>query len=263
MNRSTNGDGPGVLLCADDDSVAGSLVCAFARNGLVTTLAPDTLRGLHHVRVGEPRVVVVALADPEVTRGFVRDLRSVSSAMLVVVASEPLSPAEVAELGVHAQVPAGTDPALVSAQAAVLLDLVGQSDPGSTIEWGPLVLDTRTRRATWEGRPVEFTRLQFAILEVLVEAHGAVVSTDTLCERIWRGVPLYDGERLFAHIRRIRSKIEPAPDRPAFLLTVRGVGFRLADDTEAHTPSANGSRGWRGEERRRGDRRRLVANGSA
>jgi two-component system response regulator RegX3 len=47
---------------------------------------------------------------------------------------------------------------------------------------------------------------------------------------VW-GAPaqIGDPERLFAHIRRIRKKIEPAPSHPAFLLTVRGEGFRLAD----------------------------------
>ncbi len=251
------------LLCVDHDGTAGPLVCAFARGGMLPTLAADAERGLACLRADDHQVVVVALADRATTVRFIRDLRAISGAALVVLTDEPLPPAEVAELGVHAQMPAGSDASLVGAQAAVLLDLAAPAASASTAEWGPMTLDPRTRRATWGGRPVELTRLQFAILQVLVEARGAVVSTSTLCDRIWSGVPLYDAERLFAHVRRIRSKIEPSPDRPVFLLTVRGVGFRLADENEIRDQFRNRSRSWRGLDRRRGDRRGVRATGSA
>lgn len=258
------------LLCVYDDATAGPLACAFAHAGLITTLAGDAARCLERIRTEDHDVVVVALRGAKSERGFLRELhalRATNHSALVVLSDDPLTPGDVAALGVHAQMPAGSEPALVAAQAGVLLDLLRpgnggpdtRTDTGHTRQWGALALDTRTRQAWWDGAPVDLTRLQFSILEVLVEARGAVVTTGALCERIWHDEPVYDNERLFAHIRRIRSKIEAAPNRPAFLLTVRGVGFRLADESAVPTPTAARARGWRGPERRRGDRRRLPA----
>ncbi len=110
---------------------------------MVSTLAPDAAHGLDCARTGDHHVVVVALADAEVARHFVRGLRAVSNAMLVLLAEDPLDPGEVAELGVHAQMPAGSQPGLVSAQAVVLLSLAGTLCARSHDRGGPLVLDGR------------------------------------------------------------------------------------------------------------------------
>lgn len=259
--------GPHALLCVDGDDAAGPLVCAFARAGLLTTLAGDPSVCLDWTRTGDHDVVVVAMGGPDCRSDFLGELRKVNHSPLIVLCDQALTPGEVGDLGIHAQMPSGSDPALVAAQARVLLDLLGTgrgssrggADTPCTREWGPLTLDLRTRQARWAGAPVELTRLQFGILEALVEAGGAVIPTDTLCERIWNGEPVYDSERLFAHIRRIRSKIEDTPSRPEFLLTVRGVGFRLADPSPEPRRTTGRARAWRGPERRVGDRRRTSA----
>jgi Transcriptional regulatory protein, C terminal len=93
---------------------------------------------------------------------------------------------------------------------------------------GPLRLDTSRRQAWWSSQPLELTPAQFRILTVLADAAGAVVTNRELARRVWGSEGHLDGERIFAHIRRIRKKIETDPAKPRFLLTVRGEGFRLA-----------------------------------
>ena len=93
---------------------------------------------------------------------------------------------------------------------------------------GPLRLDTSRRQAWWCSEPLPLTPAQFRILTVLADAAGAVVTSDELAQRVWGSEGHLDGERVFAHIRRIRKKIERDPAKPRFLLTVRGEGFRLA-----------------------------------
>jgi DNA-binding response OmpR family regulator len=109
--------------------------------------------------------------------------------------------------------------------------LPGRTWPGGEAgraTWGPLTLDLSRRQAWWGAEPLELTPVQFRILTALVAAAGAVVSNGELARRVWGGEGHLDRERIFAHIRRIRKKIEDDPANPRFLLTVRGEGFRLA-----------------------------------
>jgi DNA-binding response OmpR family regulator len=106
--------------------------------------------------------------------------------------------------------------------------------------WGPLRLDPSRRLACWQSQPISLTSMQFRLLLVLVQAAGAVVSPVELSRRVWGTDFAHDGERVVAHVRRIRKLLEADPTHPRFLLTVRGEGFRLAghdaDWTAATSP---------------------------
>lgn len=100
----------------------------------------------------------------------------------------------------------------------------------ATLRWGPLELDPSKRTARWHGEPLNLTSIQFRMMELLVLAAGSLVSTAELSRHIWGPNTYEEAERIVAHIRRIRKRIEPYPSIPQFLLTVRGEGFRLADE---------------------------------
>jgi DNA-binding response OmpR family regulator len=97
------------------------------------------------------------------------------------------------------------------------------------VEWGPLRMEMARRMAWWDGAPLRLTPKQFRLLYALAHARGAVCSVAELHEAIFGDVFLGDTERLAAHVRRVRALIELDTGHPAFLLTVRGEGFRLAD----------------------------------
>jgi DNA-binding response OmpR family regulator len=102
-------------------------------------------------------------------------------------------------------------------------------EPSERSVWGPLQLDRRRRRAFWAAREISLTAQQFRLLWAMTEAQGALVTVAELSDRVYDGNVGDDRERLMGHIRRIRRLIEADPAHPAFLLTVRGEGFRLAD----------------------------------
>lgn len=78
-----------------------------------------------------------------------------------------------------------------------------------------------------EGRETALTAKEFALLNKLWEARGNIVTIDALCAALWDG-PLVGYENtLMVHIRRLREKLEEDPSHPRFLLTVRGLGYRL------------------------------------
>ena len=88
------------------------------------------------------------------------------------------------------------------------------------IDWGKGTV----RRS---GEETALTAKEFALLKKLWEARGNIVTIDALCSALWDG-PLVGYENtLMVHIRRLREKVETDPSHPKFLLTVRGLGYRL------------------------------------
>ena len=77
------------------------------------------------------------------------------------------------------------------------------------------------------GTETALTAKECALLKKLWEARGNIVTMDALCGALWDG-PLVGYENtLMVHIRRLREKIEVDPSHPQFLLTARGLGYRL------------------------------------
>jgi DNA-binding response OmpR family regulator len=97
---------------------------------------------------------------------------------------------------------------------------------GETLKLGPLVIDCAAREVVVDGRPVQLTQQEFALLEFLVRNRGRVFSRRQLLERVW-GVDYYGGSRTVdIHVRRLRMKLADAA-KP--LETVRGVGYKMRE----------------------------------
>lgn len=127
-------------------------------------------------------------------------------------------------------VDAAADAADIADRVVALLNLRRMPLVPSVVTWGPLQLELRRRQASWRGERVKLTTVQFRIMEILVLAAGGVVSHSILGRRVWGEASFEDTERLVSHIRRIRKLLEEDSAHPRFLLTVRGEGFRLADE---------------------------------
>ena len=82
------------------------------------------------------------------------------------------------------------------------------------------------------GQEIALTAKEFTLLRKLWEARGNIVTIDALCSALWDG-PLVGYENtLMVHIRRLREKVEADPSHPKYLLTVRGLGYRLKREGE-------------------------------
>ena len=77
------------------------------------------------------------------------------------------------------------------------------------------------------GSEVHLTRTEFRLLVELASSPGKILSREDLLEKVWAR-DYFDDERLVdVHVRRLRTKIEPDPANPRFVLTVRGMGYKL------------------------------------
>jgi DNA-binding response OmpR family regulator len=79
-----------------------------------------------------------------------------------------------------------------------------------------------------DGEPVTLTVTESSILRVLAAQAGDVVTRRTLLEQVWGPAYAEDTRLLDVHLSRLRSKVEDDPAHPARILTVRGVGYKLA-----------------------------------
>ena len=77
---------------------------------------------------------------------------------------------------------------------------------------------------------MHLTPLEFRVLECLVRAHGLIVTRDHIIGEVWGPDRVGDTRNLRVYVKLLRQKIEPEPDRPRFLLTEAGVGYRLEVD---------------------------------
>jgi two-component system response regulator RegX3 len=107
---------------------------------------------------------------------------------------------------------------------------------------GDLQLDTGTRRVELRGNLIALSAREFDILRLLAEAEGRVVERQHLFAAVW-GADFFGNDRaLDVYVRLLRRKIEPNPTTPRYLHTVRGVGYRLADEPGADGPPRAPSR---------------------
>jgi DNA-binding response OmpR family regulator len=98
------------------------------------------------------------------------------------------------------------------------------------IRVGELTLNAPRMRTVVAGRSIDLTPTEFALLATLARQPGRIFTRSQLLDEL-RGVAFESYERAIdSHVKNLRRKIEPDPRRPRFVLTVYGVGYRLADD---------------------------------
>jgi two-component system response regulator RegX3 len=99
---------------------------------------------------------------------------------------------------------------------------------GSVLRLGGLELDLTGHEVRVDGRLVNVTASEFQILVLLAERPEHVVPRRAIMERLWRSEHVGDQRACDMHVSNLRRKIERDPSRPERLLTVRGVGYKLA-----------------------------------
>jgi DNA-binding response OmpR family regulator len=122
---------------------------------------------------------------------------------------------------------------VVARVRAVLRRVAGEVETSTLLRAGDLALDTAARRVTVAGRPVELTPMEFELLAALARAPGRTFARSQLLQQAQAG-PLESFERTVdVHVRNLRTKLEPDPKNPRYILTVYGVGYKLAEEPDA------------------------------
>ena len=113
--------------------------------------------------------------------------------------------------------------------------LLRRALPATTIRTdvvvGGLVIDPERRTVTVDARPVELTRAEFDLLLEFATQSGIVLSRSQLLDRLHGSAQWIGPRTIDTHVKNLRLKIENDPQRPAKLITVHGVGYKLESPT--------------------------------
>ena len=120
------------------------------------------------------------------------------------------------------------EPKELSARIRALLRRARSADPEmTTMTFGDLEISPDEGLVTLGGEEVHLTKTEFRLLVELASSPGRVFSREQLLERVWEYGYFGDGRLVDVHVRRLRTKIEPDPAEPRYVVTVRGLGYKL------------------------------------
>ncbi|HZT66673.1 MAG TPA: response regulator transcription factor [Acidimicrobiales bacterium] len=104
----------------------------------------------------------------------------------------------------------------------------GGAGPATALTFGNLEIRPDAGEVRLDGRTVHLTRTEFHLLCELAENAGKVLSREQLLERVWGYGYFGDARLVDVHVRRLRTKVERDPAAPTHVVTVRGLGYKLA-----------------------------------
>lgn len=221
-----------ILIVDDDATLLRFLSEYLVREGFEVTGADRGAKALKLFYQERPDIVVLDLMMPGMDGWEVcarlRELADTPIILLTAKASEA-DKLRGFRLGVDDYVVKPFSLAELAARIGAVLARAGPQ-AGATpavLQIGPLAVDLRKREASLEGETLTLTPTEFRLLSVLAHRAGEAVSQDDLIAEVWGDYRQRGGSALRRYIWFLRQKIEPDPDKPSRLVTVRGFGYRL------------------------------------
>ncbi len=225
-----------ILVVEDDPAVAEALVEGIGRDGYQVHHEPTAAGAVAYVRAQHPQMVVLDVRLPDGS-GFdvCRELRRAGfrlPILMLTVQADEVDQVIGLEAGADDYV---TKPyrlrELLARIRALLRRAYGELSAADADQLyaGDLVIDRASAKVTRDGRPIDLTPTELRLLTFLAQHPGQVLSREQLLEHVWGySSELIDEKTVNVHVRRLRTKIEPDPDAPTIVLTVPGLGYRLA-----------------------------------
>ncbi len=229
-----------VLVVEDDPALADLLALHLRDLGFRVDVAADGADGLARALVGDYALVVLDRMLPrreglDVCRALRR--QGVATPVLMLTAkSEDDDKVDGLDAGADDYV---TKPFSVRELMARVNALLRRrrldataSEATDEVRVGPLRLSLPKRQAAVEGRALELTAMEFDLLALFARNPGRAFSRQELLDLVWGYHYAGYSHTVNSHINRLRAKLEPEPERPRFIRTVWGVGYRFAEPHE-------------------------------
>jgi two-component system, OmpR family, response regulator RegX3 len=229
-----------ILIADDEPSVRDAVGYALEQEGFDVTLAEDGNDADRKLGDGSPRFDLLILDIMMPGRSgldICREVRARSAVPIILLTAKDAEVDKVVGLEVGADdyvtKPFSVRELLGRVRAQLRrreLDRTSSAREGKTIDAGPVRIDLARHLVTVHSEPVNLTRSEFQVLRLLAEYPGRVFSRREIMEELWQSEFSGDVRACDVHISNLRQKIERDPQDPKLVLTVRGVGYRLAED---------------------------------
>jgi two-component system, OmpR family, response regulator RegX3 len=221
-----------VLVVEDEASYSEALSYMLRKEGYEVAVAEDGHDALAEFERNGADIVLLDLMLPGLPGTEVcRQIRQTSSVPVIMVSAKDEEVDKVVglELGADDYVTKPYSPReLVARIRAVLRRGLGEgAADDDVLEAGPVRMDVERHVVTVGGDEQRLPLKEFELLEMFLRNPGRVLTRGQLIDRVWGSDYVGDTKTLDVHVKRLRAKLEPDPGTPQYLVTVRGLGYKL------------------------------------
>ena len=221
-----------VLIVEDEESMADPLAFLLRREGFSTEIAangPDAL--VAYDRSGADIVLLDVLLPGMSGTEVCKQLRSRGPVPVIMVTARDSEIDKVVglELGADDYItkPYSTRELIARIRAVLRRGTEAEDVVSPILQAGPVRMDIERHVVSVHGTAAALPLKEFDLLEYLIRNAGRVLTRGQLIDRVWGSDYVGDTKTLDVHVKRLRAKIEPDPAAPRYLITVRGLGYKL------------------------------------
>ena len=219
-----------ILIIEDDPGIALGVKNDLALEGHEVEVAKDGLMGLERGRGGGFDLILLDIMLPEKDGYAVcRELRHAGVRTPILMLTAKALEAEKVlglELGADDYVTKPFSALELRARVKAMLRR-GAPEAPDVFLFGDIEVDFGRGEVRREGRPVETTPLEFKLLVTFVRRQGRILTRSQLIDLVWRPDSCPTDRVIDNHVMNLRRKIEPDPQEPRYLVSVRGLGYRF------------------------------------
>jgi two-component system, OmpR family, alkaline phosphatase synthesis response regulator PhoP len=223
-----------ILVVEDDLGIARAVRAYLEKEGFEVDVVTDGLLALQRALAEAPLLIVLDWMLPGLDGlEFMRRLRQEQRTPIIMLTARIEENDRILglEFGADDYVTKPFSPRELVARVKAVLrrtENAEERDPEVLVA-GPLVIDLVRHTVTCDDAPLELTVLEFNLLHTLANQPGRVFTRDELLSRVW-GTDFVGVDRVVdVHVSHLRHKLEADPEVPTLILTVRGVGYKLAE----------------------------------
>lgn len=223
---------PTTVLVVDDEPMVREVVARYLElDGALVHEVSDGPSAVEWLGSHRPDLVVLDVMLPGLDGlSILRRLRADGEipVILLTARAEEVDRVLGLELGADDYVVKPFSPRELAARVRTVLRRTQPTGHGTALDFGQLRIDPRTRDVFVDGRPVELTPKEFDLLYTLARSPRQVFSRRQLLAQVWDSAPEYqDTATVTVHVGRLRQKLEADVDRPRWITTTWGVGYRF------------------------------------
>lgn len=219
-----------VLIVEDEADIRRFLRAALESDGYEAFEADGVKRGLIAAGTRRPDLVILDLGLPDGDGvDFIRDLRSWSTAALIVLSARSSEADKIAALDAGADdylvKPFGAGELLARVRAQLRRQLPTAGEP--LIRFGDVCIDLARRVVERGGQPLHLTPIEYRLLTHLASQPDRVLTHRQLLNVVWGPGHAEDSHYVRVHMANLRKKIEIDPSLPRHVITESGIGYRF------------------------------------
>lgn len=229
-----NADSKQILVVEDEAQIRKFLRISLETHGYRVLEARLGELGLELCTAEKPDLVILDLGLPDMDgQTFIDSLREWSQVPLIVLSVRSLEDEKVRALDSGANdymtKPFGIRE-LVARMNVLLRSADSTAEESTEFNMGGLKIDLPSRELTVDGKPVHLSKKEYELLHLLISRPGQIFTHQQILSKVWNPGRENETHYLRVLVGQLRAKLGDNPSNPRFIVTVQGVGYRLALD---------------------------------